>query len=113
MQIDIGPIIGPKGRGKDHIDFNYGKDLKTAGRQLTNSSGEQTMNFNFNFREGTKSKDIYKTTGRRAEQTLTLETQDSWAILEGSIRSTDFSFIEGSKANDRRQLENIWRKGSR
>ena len=56
-----------------------------------------------------------QTTGRRAEQTLTLETQDNWAILdqdlEGSIRSTDFSFIEGSKANDRRQLENIWALG--
>ena len=60
MQIDIGPIIGPKGRGKDHIDFNYGKDLKTTGHQLTNSSGEQTMNFNFNFREGTKSKDTWE-----------------------------------------------------
>ena len=71
MQIDIRPIIGPKGRGRDHIDFNFRKGLKTTGHQLTDS-GEQTMNFNFNFREGTKSKDIYKTTGRRAEQTLTL-----------------------------------------
>ena len=71
MQIDIGPIIKPKGRGRDQIDFNYRKGIKTTGHQLTDS-GEQTMNFNFNFREGTKSKDIYKTTGRRAEQTLTL-----------------------------------------
>ena len=87
MQIDIGPIIGPR----DHIDFNYRKGLKTTGHQLTDS-GEQTMNFNFNFREGTKSKDIYKTTGPRTNA----NDLDNWEKSRA-----DFNF------RNPRQLGNI------